>query len=126
MAWTATVTNKEILDGEYFVTIDFTDGQHSVTRTFKNRYPTQNWIPDTVRDAIARLESAYEFDIAVGAVTPSDPVPADLTATFRQRCRILEIADLLIRRGVISDTNPKYIALVNWITNNFNTYFDQL
>jgi hypothetical protein len=110
------------------VVVRYTDG---VSRSFDDAYmshqPRAEWIPDTVRDVIARLDVADGFTIPVGPITPSAPADPDLNiALFRKRCYLLTVVEAMVNLGLVLPTNPKVVALGNWIKNNFDAYFDTL
>jgi hypothetical protein len=128
MAWTATVTGKNLINGISHVSVEYTDGQDTVSEVYKANAPSASWIPDTVRDKITQLETASGFDIALGGVTPSDPEPpVDPNLTlFRSRCRLLEIVQVMIELGAVPPDHAKVTALINWIANNVSNHFDEL
>lgn len=127
MAWSASVINKEFVGGFYSVTIQYIDGTKVINETYKSQVPGLTWIPDQVRSRISQLSIAGEFDISIGPITPTTPPVSDPNISlFGQRVKILEVAKLLIDMGVIQATNPKVVALANWIRNNFDAYIEQV
>lgn len=127
MAWNASVTKKQVLDGVYHVTVRYTDGVESIDETYRSVAPTSTWIPDTVRDRIALLDKLSSFSITEGAVTPSAEKTVDTNEElFRRRCRLLETVKIMIDMGAVQADNAKVVALVNWVKNNAAAYFDSL
>jgi len=127
MAWTATVINKEFVNGFYSITVQYTDGTNVVNETYKAQVPKLTWLQGQVGSRISQLEVAGRFDISLGTITLPVPIASDPNISlFGQRIKILEVAKLLIDMGVIQATNPKVVALANWIKNNFDTYIEQV
>lgn len=126
MTWTAQVTNKVTESGVVKVTVSYGDGANDFSETYRSQNPTVNWIPDTVRNRIVMLDVADAYDIPIGLVTPSEPVAPTDERLFRSRCRALEIVKVMIDLGVVASDNPKILALISWITNNYDEYFDTL
>jgi hypothetical protein len=127
MVWTTTVTNKEIVNGVAEVTLQFTDGTRTIVEKFVSTKPTSSWIPDTVRGRIAQLDVLFGYDISLGPVTPSIFPIVDLNeGLFIRRARALETIKIMIDFGAVDASNPKVVALINWLKANVGTYFDKL
>lgn len=126
MAWTASVTSKDFLNGFYVVNVRYTDGTRNIEETYKAQVPRATWIPDQVRSRLSQLETASAFDIALGPVTPSVVTTDPNMGLFGQRVKMLEVAKILIDLGVIQASNAKVVALATWIRNNFETYIEQI
>ena len=127
MAWTAKITDKRIDNGVASVTLEFTDGVRKVTETYRSTSPNTEWIPLTAKNRISQLAVAYAYDVSVGDVTlPPDEQVDPNVDLFRSRCRLLEIVKIMIDLGVVKADNTKVLQLVNWLKNNFDTYFDTL
>ena len=127
MAWTGTVTNKLLQDGVVYVTVEYTDGQNVISETYRNNNPVDEWIDNTVRSRTAQLQIASDYDVPIGPVTPPDlPAVDPNIRLFRSRCRLLEVVKVMIDLGAVDADHPKVLALINWIRNNANDYFDYL
>lgn len=127
MAWTAAVMSKDFREGFYFVTVQYTDGVKTVSETYKSQVPKGTWIQDQVGSRISQLSVAGTFDISLGPVIPSTSATSDPNMSlFGQRIKMLEISKILIDLGVIPASNPKILALANWVKNNFDTYIEQV
>ena len=126
MAWTANITNKEMVNGVVNVTIQFSDGVRTVTETFRSGSPTETWIPDTVRNRLVQIESASAFDVAIGPATPSVAPAKDDAVLFRNRVQLLVAVRALIDLGVVKADNAQVVAMEDWVKANFETYFGRL
>ena len=127
MAWTARVTDKQFVDGVVKVSLEFTDGVKTVSETYVSSAPSETWIADTVRDRINALKVGSAFDIPIGSIIPSDPIPTpDDFGLFRSRMQLLVLVKVLIDLGLILPTNPEVVALGDWVKSNFDTYFGRM
>lgn len=128
MTWIARVTNKGFSSGTVNVTVEYTDGVDTILETYRTVMPDVNWIPEKVRDRLYTLETSSTFDISIDVIEPAPTTPAQdpNIQLFRHRCRLLEIAKVMIDLDIVQPTHPKVIALGDWISNNINEYFDTL
>ena len=127
MTWSASVIHSEKIDGFVNVTVQYTEGVNTVIEVYKSFKPDIDWIPKTVRDKIERLDAVSLYTIADGSVTPADLTVIDIDKDlFRRRCHLLLVVKTMVDLGIVSADNEKLLALVNWIKNNFNEYFDTL
>ena len=127
MAWSGTVTNKSDSNGVYSVTVEYTNGTDTIFETYSSKSPHSTWIPDTVRNRIAQLDTMSSYDIAIGMVTPSDPPSVDANiALFARRFGLLPMVQSLIDLGIVSSDHAKIVAYKNWIAENLNDYIEIL
>ena len=127
MAWTAEVKSKEVVDDVYHVTVEYADGTHTHTETYKSRSPSANWIPNTAASRIKQLEVLYGYDVPLGSVTPT-VIPAidPDQQLFQRRARMLPVVKCLVDMNVVPADHVKVVALTNWLKNNFVAYFESL
>ena len=133
--WTTKITQKQIVSGLLQVVVEFTDG----TQTFTDRYETRstqdvNWLNDNIARRISDLEGVVSFadSITVGAFVPTKTVEvvvdeSKLTPKERYARKLQKFEKLTntIKKGIINDTDPDFVATKAWLTTNWNiNYFD--
>lgn len=123
MAWTAEITNKAIANGLLKVDVSFTDGTNIVTDRFESRSIPTDWLKNAIVNRLAELETVYATigTITIGAYVPEAVVEPPLTgrALYKKRLEIFDKMVSAIRKGLITDANADFIALRNWLRNNF-------
>jgi hypothetical protein len=133
--WTTEIKSKTIVNGLLQVVVSFSDGK----QTFTDRYETRssqdgNWLNDNIKRRITDLEGVVSFadTITVGAFVPIKAVEVvvdESKLTPREKyAKKLEMFEKLvnaIKKGVISEAYPDFIATKAWLSANWNiNYFD--
>jgi len=127
MAWTASIINKQVQDDLVLITVEYTDGQNVISKVYRSTKPNPQWIPDTARDTIERLEKAFGFDVVLGEVTPSDPIVIDpVVAQVRKTVRQFHFLKGLIDLGWVPENHPKIQDEKAFILANLVDYWDYI
>lgn len=126
MAWTATITKKEWVDGILYVTFSYTDG----TRTVTERHRVGGIVPDewaqlTADARLKALEAVDSVSISTGTVAKPTTPDAGL-AEFRQMLRKLDIVSKLVSMKVIDATDTKVVTFVNNLKTALAKYWDNI
>lgn len=125
--WTSKILNKTIDNGMLNITVEYTDGVHTVTDAISTRsgQPT-DWLNRMLYNRIKELTGliALEATIPTGVyATTVPPVVEEEPATMSQyekKLRKFGKYVEAIRKGVISDTNPDFLQVKQWLTDNFS------
>ena len=127
MAWTASVTGSQKIDGRVEVTVEYTDGVSPFSEVYRNSNPTAEWIPNTVFSRIQQLDVMDAFTIGNGVVTPIDPNADPNPSEWEKKAHVLtQFAYTLVNQGDLPPNNPTFLALKSYVLNNANTYFQSL
>ena len=126
MAWTATITKKEWVDGILYVDFSYTDG----TRTITERHRVGGVVPDewaqlTAKARCDALNAVDAIDIKTGAVSAPKTVDSGL-ADFKQSLRKLDVIYKLVQMKVIDAADAKVVAFVNNLKTALGTYWDSI
>jgi len=127
MAWTASVVSKDLNSGVCVVQVRYTDGIKEFFETYKTQDPPPTWISDIVRDRMKPLNILSDYDVAVGAIIPSEnPIIDERWITFQTKCRALITVKSLIEMGVVKEDDEKVLDLKKWVQDNFTECVDYL
>lgn len=127
--YTATIKNKEIVNGAIKVTVDFSDGTTTVTETCIPQ--DKNGFTHWVKSRLATFNGAQEIDADYAldaAVDVSDPVvepPAptqaeiDRDAWLADYRRWVRVKTTLIDTGIFTGNETPAVNLKNKVTTGF-------
>lgn len=127
--FTATLTNKQILDnGAIQVTVTFSDGVTSVTETIvpQDKRGYEHWVRSRIESLNTSKELQEEDNVNKEVVLPAEPEPTreeiDRAAWFKD-LGLLERAQNLIDLGVIPNTQPQVEALRTRLRSNLKAEY---
>ena len=126
MAWTATITKKEWVDGILYVTFSYTDGTRVVTERHRvGGVVPEEWVQLTADARVKALEAVDSITIDTGLV--AKPTTPDLgLIEFRQMLRKLDVVSKLVSMKVIDATDTKVVAFVNNLKTALAKYWDSI
>lgn len=127
MAWTATITKKEWVDGILYVTFSYTDGTRTVTERHRvGGVVPEEWVQLTADARVKALEAVDAMSsLSTGTVAKPTTPDAGL-AEFRQMLRKLDIVSKLVSMKVVDATDAKVVAFVNNLKTALGTYWDNI
>lgn len=126
MAWTATITKKEWVDGILYVTFSYTDGTRVVTERHRVGGIVPNeWAQLTADARVKALEAVDTISVNTGTVAKPTAPDAGL-AEFRQMLRKLDVVSKLVSMKVIDATDAKVVAFVNNLKTALGVYWDNI
>lgn len=124
--YTAKLIKRDIDQGRYKWTVDFTDGTKTWTEFFyDSKYEqVQSRVANKLKELneVDTFTEGQDIDATIPTVTP--PTQAELDrATWIADWRKLEVANKLVAAGVISDTLPAYVTFKNKVAADFKVSY---
>ena len=129
--YTAKITNKEEVNGQFVVTVEFTDGVDTVTETVvpQDKQGFIHWVKQRSYSLTTAKELKDEdnvgkvVDVTTTQLTQSELDFNEWVEDFNRLKQVQELVDL----GVVVDDNPKLVALRNKVQNDLKAeYVDKL
>lgn len=130
MAWTARVVEKLKANGQLQVVVEYANGTTMFREALVSRSKQDaKWLSDAVK---RRLDDLNDID-ALNDAIPDGPVTVipDVTnnATpkeiYERKFKRFEAYLSLMRQGIVAVDRPEFLALKQWLTNNFeDSYLD--
>ncbi len=127
--WKASIIKKEIRNGNYHVTVGYTDGEHVVDEVYRSYTPTEKWITTQAYNRIEQLKQAYSIDLPEGELSltrPDSPKVDETAEAFVKAIRLLKEAQHLIQMGVVSPEDTAVVNAKNTVKNGWSKYCDLL
>ena len=131
--YTAKITNKKIVNGVLNVMVEFTDGVDTVNETCvpQNEDGLLFWVKSRLEtfNSAKEIDATYAkdevLDVSESVVTPPAPTADQIARDkwlndYRQWVRV---KSTLIDTGVILNTNPKAVALLQKVKDNLKAEY---
>jgi len=124
--WTANINNVVKNQGKLSITVEYTNGTDSFVDTYYLTRTADGTIKNIVANKIKELTDLYTYadSLAIGAVdiTPTPVVPTQAEVdknTFLANYNKLKAMKVAITHGMISASNPAYLALVDTVKTTY-------
>ena len=97
------LTNKYKSGTDVYITLEYTDGAHILTRNYKTNEPSDAWVQKCADAEKARLEKLFAFDPPLATSDlPPDPGLSTEEQAYREAVNKLELARPLLDIGAIT------------------------
>ena len=124
--WTAEVISKQVTDGLLGVEVRFTDGKTILTDRYETRSGQDiDWLKSNIQRRLSDLETVHQFadTISVGTFDiKAKPKTIVLEGNAEYKTKLNEFGKYVeaIKKGVVSEDNPDFIACHKWLKDNFS------
>jgi hypothetical protein len=128
MAWTASVFDKNVLNGRVIVVVQYSDGTNLFNETYETiGQPSTSWIENLTFNRLNQLNNQSLAGLpSTGIITPVNPTTLVSISTSQQdwvvNFGMLQKIDLLLKYNIISTTDSDILALKNYLTNNWRVF----